>query len=400
VKDAPLDSFFISCNPGFEEDLAVEVRECWPWLIELNGQANKSGYPEIEFEKGGILVRCALELGLQLNFFLKTANRILWRIEEFKVRDFPKLFEKVGKIQWAQYLSSGNVEWIVSASKSRLNHEKRIEQTCRDAFKKAFDKNPGAPSTPQKIYVRIHDDLCTLSLDSSGQHLHKRGWGTQKGEAPLRETLAAFLLRQMMAGSVPGMLTQTTLIDPLCGSGTLLLEAAGLWQPHFERPFAFQNWKHTPKIFKTPLWKKNYKLLSSETPFKSYRGYDINEKVLTAAKENLKDFLAKTSVQKIDIELIKENLFSGQKQNLGKCWCISNPPYGERLYVQGQENFSYEDLITRMAEKWTPEKIGILLPKKTQVRQLQPPKGYEKKSEISFSNGGLEVLFLVFAAKL
>jgi putative N6-adenine-specific DNA methylase len=389
--------FYVSCNPGFEDSTAEEIRECWPWLIGLNGLANTSAYPEIVPDRGGLLVDAPLELGLQFNFFLKTAHRVLWRVGEFKSRDFPKLFEKIKQIPWDRYLESANVEWVVSASKSRLNHDKRIEDTCREAFQKAFAGKGAAGPVAQQIFVRIHDDHCTVSLDSSGEHLHKRGWGTRKGEAPLRETLAAFILRQMTAQASSAELQNITLVDPMCGSGTLLLEALSLWRPVFDRDFAFFQWKHTPKIFKTDLWKKNYKLLSAEVPFKAYRGYDLEEKVLKAAQENLQDLQTQTGLQAGDIEFKKENLFEGVCSLPAPVWCVCNPPYGERLRVQGQREFSYDDLLARMAQKFSAEKIGLLLPNKGIVKNIKPPTGYEKILEVPFSNGGLDVLFVTVA---
>jgi putative N6-adenine-specific DNA methylase len=395
------ESFYISCALGFEEVLAEEIKECWPWLIEINGQANQTPLPEMTLDKGGILIKTPLAMGLQLNFFLKTANRILWRLAEFKVKDFPKLFEKVQKIPWGNYLNGTNVEWIVAASKSRLNNEKRIEEVCRESFAKIASKIQGASKAKQDIYVRMFDDLCSISLDTTGEHLHKRGWGVMKGEAPLRETIAAFTLRQMMGGSTPGKLQEVTLVDPMCGSGTFLLEAASLSQPVFSRQFSFLEWKNTPKIFKTPLLKKNYKLLATKTPFKAYVGYDLSDKVLEAAKENLKTLKQKTELSDIEMSFENEDLFLGAPKKFGTVWCISNPPYGERLHVQGQktesEGFSYQELIHQMAQKFSSEKVGVLLPNKAIVKSLKAPAGYKKSTEVTFSNGGLDVVFLVFS---
>ncbi|WP_413291035.1 THUMP domain-containing class I SAM-dependent RNA methyltransferase [Bdellovibrio sp. HCB337] len=397
MKEQNLSRFYISCNLGFEENLAAEIRECWPWLIEITGQANQSAVPEMVFEKGGVLITTSFELGVQLNFFLKTAHRVLWRLAEFKVRDFPKLFEKVQKIPWNNYLASSQVEWVVAASKSRLNHEKRIEETCKDAFSKIAAKIQGNATAASAVYVRIFDDLCTISLDTSGENLHKRGWGALKGEAPLRETLAAFLLREFIGDEPPGKMQEVTLVDPMCGSGTLLLEAVSLWLPVFNRDFSFLQWKNTPKIFKSPLLKKNYKLLATKTPFKAHLGFDLDEKTLLAAKENYKTLQEKVDLPATDLRFEKENLFSGDPRKLGSVWSISNPPYGERLHVQGQDVFSYQDLINTMASKFGSEKVGVLLPNKTMVRSLLAPSGLRKVKELPFSNGGLDVVFLVFS---
>lgn len=397
-----MQSFYLSCTPGFEESLAQEIRECWPWLIEINGQPQQNPLPEMILDKGGLLLQTPFAVGVQLNFFVKTAHRVLWRLAEFKVRDFPKLFEKIQKIPWAQILTSDTVEWKVAASKSRLNHEKRIEETCQEAFAKVAGRIQGGPQqAPQTVYVRLHGDLCSISLDTSGENLHKRGWGIMKGEAPLRETLAAYMVRELIGEESPGKLREVSLVDPMCGSGTLLFEAASLWQPVFSREFPFLTWKNTPKIFKSPLFAKNYKLLSAATPFHSYRGYDVNDKVLAAARENQTLLQERTQLKEIDMEFAKEDLFGGSRKTPHRpVWCLSNPPYGERLYVQGTEVFSYQDLLNRITEKFQPEKVALLLPHKSLVKNLKPAPGYRKLQEIPFTNGGLEVLFLIYGQEL
>lgn len=392
-------SFYISCALGFEETVAEEIRLAWPQMIEINGQPNQSPLPEMVLGSGGISLQAPLALGLQLNFFLKTAHRVLWRLAEFKTRDFPKLFERVQKIAWGNILNSANVEWQVAASKSRLNNEKRIEEVCAEAFGRVAARIQGGAKTRQTVYVRIHDDLCTISLDSSGEHLHKRGWGVLKGEAPLRETLAAYMILEMIDGAPATKTQQVSFVDPMCGSGTLVLEAASLWQPVFTRAFAFLEWKNAPKIFKSPLLAKNYKTIPESAPFKTYWGFDIDGAVVRAARENLAGLESRIAIKNLKVRFEEENLFTGEPKTLGPVWCLANPPYGERLHVEGQEEFSYQNLIQRMADKFTAEKIGVLLPNKTLVKNLKAPEGYKKLKERAFSNGGLEVLFLIFAKK-
>lgn len=392
-------SFYVSCALGFEETVAEEIRRAWPLMIDLAGQPNQSPLPELVLRSGGVSFGAPLAYGLQLNFFLKTAHRVLWRLAEFKVRDFPKLFERVQKIPWGNLLNGRFVEWQVAASKSRLNNEKRIEEVCSEAFGKVSARIQGASKVKQTVYVRIHDDLCTISLDSSGEHLHKRGWGVLKGEAPLRETLAAYMILEMIGDTPLTKTQQVSFVDPMCGSGTLVLEAASLWRPVFDRSYAFLDWKNAPKIFKSPLLKKNYKTLEESAPFKTYWGFDIDSAVVKAARENLATLESKVEIKNLKVRFEEESLFAGEKKTLGPVWCLANPPYGERLHVQGQEEFSYQDLIQQMADKFAAEKIGVLLPNKTIVKNLKAPEGYKKQKERAFSNGGLEVLFLIFVRK-
>lgn len=394
-----VQSFYVSCALGFEDTVAAEIRRAWPLMIGLDGLANTAPMPEMIVERGGVLVKTSLALGLQLNFFLKTAHRVLWRLAEFKVRDFPKLFEKIQKIPWGNFLGGAGVEWEVAASKSRLNNEKRIVEVCEEAFAKVSGRIQGNSKAKQAVYVRVHDDLCTVSLDSTGEHLHKRGWGVQKGEAPLRETLAAFMILEMIDGAPATKTQQVSFVDPMCGSGTLVFEAASLWRPVFDRKFSFLEWKNAPKIFKSALLKKNYKLLPTQAPFKTYWGFDIDSDVLRAAQENLSSMMAAVELESLKVRFERESLFSGEPRTLGPTWCLTNPPYGERLHVQDQPEFSYQDLLQRMADKFVAEKIGVLLPNKNSVRALKPPEGYKKSKEREFSNGGLEVVFLIYTRR-
>jgi putative N6-adenine-specific DNA methylase len=388
---------------GFEKFLATEIGDVWPWLIGFDNQPNTLPLPAMVMDRGGVLIETEFHLGIQLNFFLKTANRVLWRVAEFKVRDFPKLFEKVSRIPWSRYLKSPDVAWVVAAGGSRLNHEKRIEATCAEAFAKSFGGSAtgAATASAQQIYVRVHDDLCTISLDTTGDHLHKRGWGVHKGEAPLRETLAARLLRELMSGVSVDELAELTLVDPMCGSGTLLLEAASLLQPVFDRPFSFLNWKNAPKIYATPLWRKNYKKLFPKAPFKNFLGFDADARAIQAANENLQLLKQKTSLQDLQMTFAEDDLFGEGLKDLGPNWCILNPPYGERLRVQKsepaiREPFSYQELLQKVVDKFDSEKIGVLLPNKAHVKTLIAPTGYKKSFELPFSNGGLDVLFLIY----
>jgi len=107
-------------------------------------------------------------------------------------------------------------------------------------------------SSQVSIYIRVEDDNCTISLDTTGEHLHKRGWSILKGEAPLRETISAYLLKETIGDASAAELSQVVLCDPMMGSGTILTEARSLWQGQFQRDFAFKHWKKVPKLLLSP----------------------------------------------------------------------------------------------------------------------------------------------------
>ncbi|HRO68672.1 MAG TPA: RNA methyltransferase, partial [Pseudobdellovibrionaceae bacterium] len=268
---------FVSTPLGFESEAEREIKEAWPELLDASGRPHSAVLPEGEWTKGGIEYALDPFTAVQLNFFLKTANRILIRLDRFKVRDFPKLHERLRKIDLKSWIGSAPIRFEVSASKSRLGHEGRIRETAAKAW------NVPESDEGVRVFIRIQDDLCDVSLDSSGEHLHKRGVHVLRGEAPLRENIAAFCLRRLIGESAPGELSQITLIDPMCGSGTFLSEAATLWSPLFRRRFSFQDFGRLPKLFKQPQFAANYRM-TPEIPFRRFVGFDVDTKMVDVSR--------------------------------------------------------------------------------------------------------------------
>ena len=182
---------------------------------------------------GGIEIECLLHIGLSLNYILRTPTRILLRIGEFKCRDASKLYQKISKFNWAPWLIGQTPEVEISTSNSRLFDSRKIEKSIQDGVlqfyrhkpvkKKYLDhySNTELKNLP-KIYYRSVDDIVTISLDTTGERLHKRGEKTLTGLAPIRENLAALLLLELQSYLKK---SDYRLIDPMCGSGTFLIEA-------------------------------------------------------------------------------------------------------------------------------------------------------------------------------
>ncbi len=175
---------FLIIPPGLE-DLALKE-------VEL-----KCPVSGIEVVKGGLELTADLDWVVKAHTTLKIPTRILMRLTNFKVRDFPKLYQKFSSFKWNQYLSHPEPEWEISCTKSRLNHTGRIEETVKKALDEAMRKQPLGKDwekkqySPQTFYIRIFDDELTLSLDLTGDPLYKRGLQKIKGEAPIRENFAA-----------------------------------------------------------------------------------------------------------------------------------------------------------------------------------------------------------------
>ncbi len=176
--------FYLIITPGFEE---LALQELSRWDNGLDGEATVS--------RGGITLNLkSLEAGFELNRVLKIPTRILLRLSKFGCRDFPKLFKKVSSFEWENWVSDETqLTFQASSHASRLFVKKRIEQTCEEArerYLKSREKDPRPPGIEQTILVRLDDDVCTLSIDTSGEILHKRGTRPLASEAPIRETMA------------------------------------------------------------------------------------------------------------------------------------------------------------------------------------------------------------------
>ncbi|WP_155318089.1 THUMP domain-containing class I SAM-dependent RNA methyltransferase [Desulfosarcina alkanivorans] len=186
---------------------------------------------------GGRFVDCQ-----RANLYVRTATRVLMRIGSFLATNVRRLEKKSAGVPWELFLPPGILPEIkVRSRRSRLYHTDVISRALRQSMARRLGRPPGSsrPDRPQTLFVRVVEDRYTLSLDSTGAPLYKRGLKSGPARAPLRETQAAAIL--MAAGYDPGR----PLVDPLCGSGTFSLEAAMMAKrmaPGVKRDFAFMDW--------------------------------------------------------------------------------------------------------------------------------------------------------------
>ncbi len=373
-----MKKFFVGCNIHFESELELELREIWPFLIGLDGRAHAEPLRLLEAVPGGILLEAPLHLGLQINLFSKLANRVLLRLHESRVRDFPKLFQILKELKKDSFLQGLQLGSEISAKESRLNNEKRIQEIVEEIF-------GSHPESEQRLYIRMSQDLCSISLDSSGTHLHKRSQRLSQGEAPLRETLAAFVLRKMIGDRSSAELQMIPLVDPMCGTGTLLREASTLFQPSWRDDFSFLKWAQAPKILKSASVKGNYAKLPSL--FSELHALDRDADSVERAQKSLQELGRPFQARQQDL------FQTSAQKNLEGCWVISNPPYGERLKAE----FTPEELVKKIVTSFRPSRVGLLLGENQsrQIKSLQVP-GYKLESQWPFQNGGLRVAFSIF----
>lgn len=389
-----MNKFFVSTPLGFEQVALQEMQDIWPFLLGKDSRPHQLPFPNVQVVTGGFEFEADFFIGLQLNFFLKTAHRILLRMASFKARDLPKFYQKMKSLPWKDYLKSSHVEWEVAASTSRLNNEKRLQESATAALEEIFEGVEKTKESAGCIFIRMEEDLCTISLDTTGEHLHKRGWTSLKGEAPLRETTAALLLKQLLATKLS--VENVTLFDPMMGSGTFLTEARGLSGAHFSRAYDFQKWKRAPKLFLSAQFALNYKV-----PVKSFFakivGADLDSKMVAATKANFQEvekqlaFSQRSEFQVIEAEFLHQDALKPTQIPEGALWMILNPPYGERLPLA--EKGGLKALVSELLKTYKPLQIGVLYPDKERLGTA--PAGYKVFKEVKINNGGLRCLFTI-----
>ena len=298
---------------GLEEVLAQE-------LTELGANDIQIGRRMVSFSGDK-------EMMYRANFCLRTAVRILKPIKHFKANDADDVYTAVRSIDWSKYLdvdTTFSVDSVVFSQEFR--HSKFVAYKVKDAivdyFRETLGKRPNIRITNPDIRLNIHiaESDCTLSLDSSGESLHLRGYRTATVDAPINEVLAAGLIK------LSGWNFDTDFIDPFCGSGTILIEAAlmarNIYPGVFRKEYGFEKWKD----FDREMFDRIYNDDSNEREFnhKIY-GYDLNLRAIEAATANAK------AAGVADCIALKQQDFKKFTQPSEKALIITNPPYGERI---------------------------------------------------------------------
>lgn len=303
------------CHFGLE---AVLKRE----IIDL-------GYEIVKVEDGRVTFRGDETAVCRANIFLRTAERIMLKVGSFKAQTFDELFEGVKAIEWENYIPVDGKFWVKKASsvKSRLFSLSDIQSITKKAmvdrlkskykiswFEESGDEYP--------VRVFILKDEVTVAFDTSGEHLHKRGYRILTSKAPITEDLAAALIK------LTPWKADRILVDPFCGSGTFLIEAAMMAAniaPGMNRSFTAENWK---ALVPKKAW---YEAIDEANDLVNYdvktdiQGYDIDADIVACARENARNAGVDHLIhfQQRDVGLLSHPKKYG--------FIITNPPYGERL---------------------------------------------------------------------
>lgn len=324
------------------------------------------------------------EMMYRANFQLHTAIRVLKPIAHFKAKSAEDMYEEVKKIDWSKYILSGKTFSVDSVVYSEEFTNSRfvtykVKDAIVDQFRECVGTRPNISVSNPDIRLNIHvaEDDATLSLDSSGESLHRRGYRQESVEAPLNEVLAAGMIL------MTGWTGETDFIDPMCGSGTLPVEAAliarNISPGVFRKEFAFEKWPD----FDQELFDMIYNDDSQEREFTHHiYGYDTDMKAVNTARMNV---AAAGLSRDVTIGQLDFKDFTQPKE---KSIMVMNPPYGERISTPNLLG-TYKMIGERLKHQFIGNEAWILSYREECFRQI----GLKPSIKIPVYNGSLECEF-------
>ena len=354
---------------GFEEILSEE-------LLKLGAQKIIKGNRNVSFygDKGFMY---------KSNISLRTALKIIKPIKEFKFKDIDEYYKKIYEIKWEDYLdfnSSFLINSVVFNSKI-FNNSKFTSLKAKDAivdrFRNKFKNRPSINSfNPElKIEIHVNRNFCTISLDSSGESLHKRGYKKYNSAAPLNEVLAAGIILMSAWDK------KSDLLDPMCGTGTFLIEAAMIARniaPNLNRlAFAFEKWKDWDnELFETI--EESVKSKEIEFEHKLY-GFDISSAMIKKAEKNIE-----ISDLGVDIEIVKKDFLTSIKTDNEKLHVLINPPYDKR--ISADVNQLYKKIGDTLKNNYLYSDVWIITANLEAIKSI----GLKSSKKIKLFNANLE----------
>ena len=354
---------------GFEEILSDE-------LLKLGAQKIIKGNRNVSFygDKGFMY---------KSNICLRTALKIIKPIKEFRFKNIDEYYKKIYEIKWEDYLdikSSFLINSVVFNSKI-FNNSKFTSLKAKDAivdrFRNKFNKRPSINSfNPElKIEIHVNRNSCTISLDSSGESLHKRGYKKYNSAAPLNEVLAAGIILMSDWDK------KSDLLDAMCGTGTFLIEAAMIARniaPNLNRlAFAFEKWKDwDDELFETI--EESVKNKEIEFDHKLY-GFDISSAMVKKAEKNIE-----ISDLGVDIEIVNKDFLSSIKTDNDKLHILINPPYDKRISVDVNE--LYKKIGDTLKNNYLHSDVWLITANLEAIKSI----GLKSSKKIKLFNGSLE----------
>ena len=298
------------------------------------------GYDDLKVENGKVeFIGDEMDIAIA-NVHLRTADRVFIKMAEFQAKSFEELFQGTKAVKWSEIIPVDGVMHVVGKSvNSTLHSVPDCQSIVKKAIETSMSESYGVDTFSEdgpvyKIQVAILKDKVTLSIDTSGAGLHKRGYREKANKAPIRETLAAGIM--YLTPWRPGR----TLVDPLCGSGTLLIEAAMMginMAPGLNREFISEKWRTLDKKIWWDTRREAYDMINEDIEFKIY-GYDIDEDVIEIARENAE--IAGVA-DYIEFNVGDATEFTSAEEY---GFIVTNPPYGERLEDVDSVKMLYKQL--------------------------------------------------------
>ena len=338
---------------------------------------------------------------VRANLWLRTADRVYLKLSEFKAVSFEELFQAAKKIEWERFVPEDANFTVIGTSARSILHsvpacqsiiEKALITRLSEVYKKDWFDKKGDRYT---VRFSFQNDECLIALDSSGEALHKRGYRVKDVAAPIKETMASALVQ------LSYFERSNVLLDPMCGSGTIAIEAAMLAKnvaPGLGRSFDAENWSFIPK----EIWKEERKLAFDSIKYRddvNLYASDIDQRTVDFARENAieagVDDVIKFSVKDIaDLRIFKLEGIQGIDGSIRPGSVVTNPPYGQRIGEQKAIESIYEAL--KAMRKGNPSwEINLITPDKSFEKKFGRPADKRRK----LYNGNIESCYYQYFGK-
>ena len=359
---------------GLEQVLATE-------LVQL-------GANNVQVERRAVSFTGDKRMLYTANMCLRTASRVLVPIFSFKAQKADDIYEQVKALDWSQYMTIKTTFQIdATVYSDYFRHSQfvtyRVKDAIVDYWMEHENQRPSVKLEGADLYLNVHiaGDRVTLSLDSSGESLHKRGYRVANTQAPINEALAAGMLL------LAGWKGQSDFYDPMCGSGTLLIEAAliarNIAPGVYRQGFAFEKWAD----FDANLWDEVYNDDSREREFKhKIYGSDAGYYAVQAATKNIQS----ASLQRdIEVKQIRVEELRLADTNTEGALVMINPPYGERLSQDKNVLRLYQDMGTALKHQFSGATAWVISSNEEALKCI----GLRPAKKIHLVNGDLDCLF-------
>ena len=379
-----MEKIFVTSELGLETFTADELRGLGLLSSSPATKTKHSRGLKPNDERGGVEFDGDLKAVYSANLSLRTANRVLVRVGDFHAAAFSELRKKASRLPWERYLAPGqSVALKVTCHKSRLYHENAVAERVVGAIGDHLGKLSSMTSfddsveekPPQLFIVRLLRDHCTISADSSGELLHRRGYRLATAKAPIRETLASGII---MAS---GWDMESPFIDPFCGSGTIPIEAALMARgiaPGNTRRFAFMDWPN----FDSTLW---------QSVLKDYerRFFSCNPHIVASDRDAGAIKLARANAERAGVADCIEYFCQAVSaiEPTGTGWVVTNPPYGNRVSNRKDLRNLYAQFGNVLRKKCPHWHVAVLC---SDLRLLGNI-GIKLDTDLSLDNGGVAV---------